>query len=338
MPKSREIHLLARPEGMPTEDQFAVVETAVPDAADGEVLVENLYMSVDPAMRPRLSNGYALNEPMMGGAIGRVVQSNTPDLAVDDIVSNAFGFREYFVSTPRGLNKLEPEPGLPLTVHMHVLGGTGFTAYGGLLHTAQLKEGDKVFVSTAAGAVGSVAAQVAKLRGCFVIGSTGSAEKVAWLRDEVGLDAVINYKEVPIRKALKAAAPEGIDVYFDNVGGDHLDAALASMNTLGRIAVCGMISGYNEPGARTAVRNLANIIYGRINIRGFVVSDFTHLRADFRREMVEWLRTGHLKYQETILDGIEAAPRALIGLMQGLNIGKMLVKLSDADNTAVTGH
>jgi hypothetical protein len=329
MPKSREVHLVARPDGLPTEQEFQLVETDVPDAADGEVLVENLYMSVDPAMRPRLSVGYELNEPLAGGAVGRVVQSRSPGFDVGDLVTNRLGFREYFVSGPEGLSRLEVVDGLPLTAHLHVLGGTGFTAYGGLLKIGQLKPEDKVFVSTAAGAVGSVAAQIAKIKGCWVVGSAGSAEKARWLAEDAGLDAVIDYKATPIRRALHQAAPGGIDVYFDNVGGDHLDAALACMNTLGRVAVCGMISGYNEPGARTVVRNLANIIYGRITLRGFTVADFPELRENFITDMTGWLREGRIQYQETILEGIEAAPRALIGLFAGLNNGKMLVKLQD---------
>jgi hypothetical protein len=329
MPKSREVHLVARPDGLPTEQEFELVETDVPDAADGEVLVENLYMSVDPAMRPRLSVGYELNEPLAGGAVGRVVQSRSPGFDVGDLVTNRLGFREYFVSGPEGLSRLEVVDGLPLTAHLHVLGGTGFTAYGGLLKIGQLKPEDKVFVSTAAGAVGSVAAQIAKIKGCWVVGSAGSAEKARWLAEDAGLDAVIDYKATPIRRALHQAAPGGIDVYFDNVGGDHLDAALACMNTLGRVAVCGMISGYNEPGARTVVRNLANIIYGRITLRGFTVADFPELRENFITDMTGWLREGRIQYQETILEGIEAAPRALIGLFAGLNNGKMLVKLQD---------
>jgi NADPH-dependent curcumin reductase CurA len=329
MPKSREVHLVARPDGLPTEQEFELVETDVPDASDGEVLVENLYMSVDPAMRPRLSVGQELNEPMAGGAVGRVVQSRVPGFDVGDLVTSRLGFREYFVSGPEGLSKLEVVDGLPLTAHLHVLGGTGFTAYGGLLKIAQLKPEDKVFVSTAAGAVGSVAAQIAKIKGCWVVGSTGSADKARWLAEELGLDAVIDYKATPIRRALHVAAPEGIDVYFDNVGGDHLDAALASMHTLGRVAVCGMISGYNEPGARTMVRNLANIIYGRITLRGFTTADFPELREAFVTDMTGWLREGRIQYQETIREGISAAPRALIGLFEGLNAGKMLVKLGD---------
>jgi NADPH-dependent curcumin reductase CurA len=329
MPKSREVHLVARPDGLPTEKEFELAETDVPDASEGEVLVENLYMSVDPAMRPRLTVGYELNEPMGGGAVGRIVQSRAAGFDVGDLVTNRFGFREYFVSGPEGLSKLEVVDGLPLTVHLHALGGTGFTAYGGLLKIAQLKPEDKVFVSTAAGAVGSIAAQIAKIKGCWVVGSAGSAEKARWLAEDVGLNAVIDYKATPIRRALHEAAPEGIDVYFDNVGGDHLDAALACMNTLGRVAVCGMISGYNEPGARTVVRNLANIIYGRITLRGFTAADFFELRGDFVKDMTGWLREGRIQYQETILEGIDAAPRALIGLFEGLNVGKMLVKLRD---------
>ena len=327
--ESREIQLVARPEGMPKPSDFAMTSVAVGDPGEGEVLVRNLYMSVDPAMRPRLSVGQALNETMGGGALGRVIKSRNPAFAEGDLVNNRFGFREYFLSDGKGLNKLSPDPSLPLTVYMHALGGTGFTAYGGLLHIGALKDGEQVFVSTAGGAVGSVAAQIAKIKGCYVIGSTGSDEKAAWLKDECGLDAVINYKKEPIGKALRAAAPKGVDVYFENVGGDHLDAALACMNSLGRVAVCGMISGYNSAGTRTEVRNLSNIIYGRINLRGFVAPDFMHLYDAFRSDMAGWLKDGQVKYQGTILDGIANAPTAMIGLMNGVNAGKMLVKLAD---------
>jgi len=327
--ESREIHLARRPEGMPKEDEFKLVTRNVAEPGDGQVLVKNLYMSVDPAMRPRLSVGQELNEAMGGGAIGRVEKSRNPAFAEGELVNNRFGFREWFVSDGKGLSKLTPEPDLPLTVHMHVLGGTGFTAYGGLLHIGQLKDGEQVFVSTAAGAVGSVAAQIAKIKGCYVVGSTGSDDKVAWLKDEVGLDAAINYKAEPIRQALKAVTPKGLDVYFDNVGGEHLDAALAVMNSLGRVAVCGMISGYNTAGARTTVHNLSNIIYGRINIRGFVAPDFMHLYDQFKSDMAGWLRDGRVKYQETVFEGIDQAPAALIGLLNGVNSGKMLVKLAD---------
>jgi NADPH-dependent curcumin reductase CurA len=327
MPKSREVHLVQRPTGAPKPEDFALVERDVADAADGEVLVEILLMSVDPAMRPRLTAGQALGEAMGGGALGRVVQSKHPDFAVGDLVNSRLGFREFFTSDGKGLTKLTPDPDLPLTVHMHALGGTGFTAYGGLLHIGALKDGEQVFVSTAGGAVGSVAAQIAKLKGCYVVGSTGSDAKAAWLRDEAGLDAVINYKTQPIRNALEEATPKGIDVYFDNVGGDHLEAALRRMNTLGRIPVCGFISGYNS--GHSAVSNLSNIIYARVMLRGFVAPDFMHLYGDFQRDMRAWLKAGKVKYQETLHEGIAEAPAALIGLMAGENAGKMLVRLAE---------
>ncbi|MFL5294759.1 MAG: NADP-dependent oxidoreductase [Phenylobacterium sp.] len=326
MPKSREVHLIQRPTGAPKAEDFTLVERDVADAVDGQVLVQNLLMSVDPAMRPRLTAGQALNEAMGGGALGRVVQSKHPDFAVGELVTNRSGFREYFTSDGKGLTRLTPDPDLPLSVHMHALGGTGFTAYGGLLHIGQLKDGEQVFVSTAAGAVGSVAAQIAKIKGCYVVGSTGSDDKARWLKDEVGLDAVINYKAQPIKQALEEATPKGIDVYFDNVGGDHLEAALRRMNTLGRIPVCGFISGYNS--GHSSVSNLSNIIYSRVMLRGFVAPDFMHLYPDFQRDMRGWLKEGRVKYQETIRDGIEHAAEALIGLMAGENTGKMLVRLA----------
>jgi len=324
--ESREIHLVNRPSGMPREEDFALVSKQVGDPADGEVLVRNLYMSVDPAMRPRLRVGQELDEAMGGGAIGRVVKSRSHAFAEGDLVQNRLGFREYFLSKGKGLAKLAADPSFPLTVYMHALGGTGFTAYGGLLHIGALKDGEEVFVSTAAGAVGSVAAQIAKIKGCRVVGSTGSEEKARWLREDCGLDEVIDYKAQPIREVLEAATPKGIDVYFENVGGDHLEAALRRMNTLGRIAVCGMISGYNANSA--PVSNLFNVIYARVTLRGFVATDFMHLQEQFRADMAAWLREGKIKYRETIFEGVENAPAALIGLLNGVNTGKMLVKLA----------
>ena len=325
--ESQEIHLVNRPRSMPGEEDFALVATTVADPAEGEVLVRNLYMSVDPAMRPRLRAGQELNEAMGGGAIGRVVKSRNAAFAEGDLVNNRQGFRDYFLSSGKGLARLDPDPAVPLSVYMHALGGTGFTAYGGLLHIGALKDGEEVFVSTAGGAVGSVAAQIARIKGCRVVGSTGSDDKARWLRDDCGLDVVINYKTEPLREALEAATPKGIDVYFENVGGAHLEAALRRMNTLGRIPVCGMISGYNDNGV--PVNNLFNIIYARVTLRGFVATDFMHLYDQFRADMAGWLRDGLIKYQETIFEGIERAPAALIGLLNGVNTGKMLVKLAD---------
>jgi NADPH-dependent curcumin reductase CurA len=327
--RSKEVHLLERPQGVPTLAQFGVVETDVPEPAAGELLVENIYMSVDPAMRPRLAGQTPLNEAMPGGAIGRVRQSRHPGYEAGEVVQSMCGFRQYFVSGGKGLAKLDAA-GMPLAAHMSVLGLTGLTAYGGLLATAALKDGESVFVSAAAGAVGSVAAQIAKIKGCYVIGSAGSDDKCRWLKDELRLDAVINYKKAELRTALKAAAPRGIDVYFDNVGGEHLNAALPRMNALGRIAVCGMISAYNNFGAISEpVTTLSNMIYNRLTMKGFVFYEFEPLRAQFLTDMKRWLNEGRMQYRSTILQGIEQAPAALIGLFSGTNTGKMLVQLAD---------
>ena len=337
--QNRFIHLIARPQGVPTIDQFRVVESALPTPHAGEFLVKNLFMSVDPAMRPRLAGQTELNAPIQGGAIGRVVQSNNSQFAVGEYVTSLCGFREYFVSNGankiEAVQKLDPD-GMPLTAYMGVLGVTGLTAYGGLLSTGALKDGERVFVSAAAGAVGSIAAQIAKIKGCYVIGSAGSDEKCAWLKNDLGLDVAINYKTQDLRKALKEAAPNqpgqnnGIDVYFENVGGSHLDAALPRMNPLGRIPVCGMISAYNNFGSISEpVTTLSNMIYNRIRMEGFVVYYFDHLRPQFLHDMKSWIRAGKMKYRETIVSGIEQAPRALIGLFSGENIGKMIVQLAD---------
>jgi hypothetical protein len=265
---------------------------------------------------------------MLGGAIGRVLKSRHPGYAQGDLVESMHGFRQYYVASIEGLSKLDPD-GVPLAAYMSVLGLTGLTAYGGLLVIGAVKQGENVFVSAAAGAVGSIAAQIAKIRGCYVIGSAGSDDKCRWLKDELKLDAVINYKTQELRTALKAAAPRGIDVYFDNVGGEHLNAALPRMNPLGRIAVCGMISAYNNFGAISQpVTTLSNMIYNRLTMRGFVFYEFEPLRAQFLADMKGWLREGLVQYRSTILQGIEQAPAALIGLFNGANTGKMLVQLT----------
>ncbi len=323
---NRQIHLVRRPNGVPVPDDFAVVEVDTPDAMDGQVQVQNLLMSVDPYMRPRLTSDQPLNVAMLGGGIGRVVQSRNPNFKEGVLVRHGAGMQERFISDGKGMQILDPEPALSLSVYMHALGGTGITAYGGLLETGALKDGEQVFVSTAGGAVGSVVAQIAKIKGCYVVGSTGSDDKAAWLRNEVGIDAVINYKTQPLAPALKAATPNGIDVYFENVGGGHLDAALPRMNLRGRIPVCGMISTYN--GGGDGVRNLFNMIYSRIRMEGFVATDFPHLQATFIDDMTGWLKDGRVKYQETILDGFERAPEGLIGLFSGLNSGKMLIRVA----------
>jgi len=326
MTESRQIHLVRRPLGVPVAQDFAVVAVDTPDAGEGEVQLETVLMSVDPYMRPRLDADQPLDAPMLGSGIARVTQSRHARFREGDLVRHGAGMQERFVSDGRGLAPLTPDPDLPLSVYMHALGGTGMTAYGGLLETGALKDGEQVVVSTAGGAVGSVVAQIARLKGCYVVGTTGSDDKAAWLRDVAGLDAVINYKSGPLAEALAAATPKGIDVYFENVGGAHLDAALPRMNVRGRIPVCGMISTYN--GDREGVRNLFSLIYGRVRMEGFVASDFPHLRERFEADMSAWLKAGQIQYQETILDGFERAPEALIGLFEGRNAGKMLVRVS----------
>ena len=326
---SREIHLVARPDSLPTTDQFQIVESEVPDPASDEVLVQNRWMSVDPAMRPRLSNGQQpVNQVISGGALGTIVASRNNRFKEGDVVQHGSGWREYHLSDGTDLQPLEAA-GFPETLYMHVLGTTGFTAWGGMLITGKLQDGENVFVSAAAGAVGSVAAQIAKLKGCYTIGSSGSEEKCDWLRETLGLDVAINYREGVLRKSLKAAAPNGIDVYFDNVGGEHLDAAIPRMNVYGRIPICGMISAYNNFGAiSTGVTTLSNMVYQRITMQGFVVWDFNDRKDEFLDDMRGWLRNGTMRYEETVFDGIEAASDALIGLFTGQNTGKMLVKLA----------
>ncbi|WP_296594997.1 NADP-dependent oxidoreductase [Phenylobacterium sp.] len=327
MTPARQIHLVRRPDGVPVADDFAVVDVDVPDAGDGEVQIQNLLMSVDPYMRPRLTADQPLNVAMIGGGIGRVVQSRNPKFAEGALVRHGAGMQERFISDGKSLQALSPDPALPLSVYMHALGGTGITAYGGLLEVGALKDGEQVFVSTAGGAVGSVVAQIAKIKGCYVVGSTGADDKAAWLKDEAGLDAVINYKVQPLKTALAEAMPKGIDVYFENVGGSHLDAVLPRMNVRGRIPVCGMISTYN--GGGEGVRNLSSLIYSRVRMEGFVASDFPYLQGRFVEDMTGWLKDGRIKYQETILEGFERAPEGLIGLFSGLNSGKMLIRVAD---------
>ena len=325
----REVHLVSHPDGMPTEDNFRVLESAIPEPAEGEILIKNRFMSVDPAMRPPLSNGLQkLNEVMQAGAIGYVVASRHADFKEGDLVQHRLGWREYALSDTKGVSKINAQ-GISETLYLHVLGTTGFTAWGGLLITGELKEAENVFVSAAAGAVGSVAVQIAKIKNCYTIGSAGSDEKCRWLTEDLGLDAAINYREGSLRRQLKDAAPKGIDVYFENVGGEHLDAALPRMNALGRIPVCGMISAYNAAGARsTGVTTLSNMIYNRITMKGFVVYEFEAKREEFLSDMRGWISAGSMQYRETIMEGIENAPKALIGLLKGENIGKMLVRLN----------
>ncbi|MFD5449268.1 NADP-dependent oxidoreductase [Streptomyces sp. NPDC003470] len=330
---NREWHLLSRPVGWPKPEDFSLVEAEVPTPGEGQVLVRNLFLSVDPYMRGRMSAAksyvapFELGKVMQGGAVGEVVASNAEGIAVGDHVLHFFGWREYAAVDAANAVKVDPEAA-PLSTYLGVLGMTGLTAYAGLLRTAAFKEGDAVFVSGAAGAVGSQVGQIAKLKGASrVIGSAGSDEKVKLLVDEYGFDAAFNYKEGPVAEQLRAAAPDGIDVYFDNVGGDHLEAAIGSLNRDGRIAVCGMISVYNNTEPAPGPKNLARLIQTRGRIEGFLVGDHYDLQPQFVQEVGPWVRSGELKYRETVVEGIENNLEAFLGVLRGDNTGKMIVKL-----------
>jgi NADPH-dependent curcumin reductase CurA len=331
--RSREIHLAARPSGEPKPSDFRLVDVEVPDPGPGEVLVRNHWMSVDPYMRGRMNETksyvppFQLDEPLAGGAVGEVTESGAEDVPVGTTVLHQYGWRELALVPAAAVVPVDPDLA-PEQAYLGVLGMPGLTAYVGLLEIAGLRDRDVVFVSGAAGAVGSVAGQIAKLRGHTVIGSAGSPEKVAYLREELGLDAAFDYHAGEVHALLREAAPEGIDVYFDNVGGDHLEAAIGALRNFGRVAMCGAISVYNATEPPPGPRNLSQAVGKRLTLRGFIVSDHLDRMPEFAREVGGWLREGLLSYRETVVEGLEHAPEALIGLLRGENTGKMLVKLA----------
>jgi NADPH-dependent curcumin reductase CurA len=329
----RQIVLVSRPSGWPTEGNFALTEAARPELTDGQVRVRNLFMSVDPYMRGRMNDTksylppFQLGEPLQGGAIGSVIETRSPDLAEGDLVLHMLGWRDEAVLPARHAQKIADVAGLSPSAYLGVLGMPALTAYVGLLDIAALKPGDVVFVSGAAGAVGSMAGQIAKLKGAArVIGSAGSEEKVSWLR-EIGFDAAFNYRAAPVFGQLRDAAPEGIDVYFDNVGGDHLEASLAVLNTYGRVAMCGAIAHYNATELPAGPHNLGLVIGKRLTLRGFIVSDHQDRTAAMVADVSGWLRDGKLFHAETVVDGLDQAPSAFINLLRGHNTGKMIVRL-----------
>ncbi|MFE2427345.1 NADP-dependent oxidoreductase [Streptomyces sp. NPDC059373] len=333
MPKSREWHLVARPHGWPKPEDFALRETEVGEPGPGRLLVRNEYVSVDPYMRGRMNaaKSYAapfdLDRPMQGGAVGEVVASNAEGFAPGDHVLHFDGWREFALVNAKSTVKVDPSLA-PLSTYLGVLGMTGLTAYAGLLRVAAFKEGEAVFVSGAAGAVGSQVGQIAKLKGASrVIGSAGSDEKVKLLVEEYGFDAAFNYKKGPVAEQLAAAAPDGIDVYFDNVGGEHLEAAIGALNLRGRIAICGLIAQYNATEPTPGPRNMAKVLQNRLRIEGFLVGDQYDLQPQFVQEVGGWLAEGKLHYRETVVEGIENNLEAFFGLLRGENTGKMLVKL-----------
>ena len=329
---SREIRLASRPSGIPTLANFARVQTELEPPRDQEVLVRNLFMSVDPYMRGRMNDGksyappFELGKPLQGGAVGEVIESRSAEFKPGDAVISEFGWRECFIASPKDL-RLVSRAVQPLSAYLGVLGMTGMTAWVGL-NLVDVKAGDVVFISGAAGAVGSVAGQLAKLRGCRVIGSTGSTAKVAFLREQCGFDIAFNYRVGPVLDQLNLEAPDGIDVYFDNVGGEALEAALAALRAHGRIIACGGISGYNRKSPQPGPSNLFNVITKRLTMKGMIVRDWLARQGDFEREVGGYFQAGKLKNKETVVEGIERAPSAFIGLFQGKNVGKMVVKLA----------
>ena len=329
----REIRLKSRPSGLPTHDNFELASVELRDPGPDEVQVQNLWMTVDPYMRGRMNDvqsysaPFALGKVMDGGAVGRVIASNDPGFKAGDLVQSGFGWREGFTASAKAVQKLDTR-GLPPQTFLGAAGMPGLTAYVGLLKIAALKDGDVVFVSGGAGAVGSMVCQIAKAKGHKVIASAGGAQKVAFLK-EIGVDHVIDYKaQKDLTAAILAGAPDGIDVYFDNVGGPHLEAALATARLFARFAICGMISIYNATKPEPGPSNLAQLIGKNIRMEGFIVSHHFDMMPAFLDDLAGWVRDGKVTWKETVVEGIEKAPDAFIGLFKGENLGKMLVKLA----------
>jgi len=330
---STQTQLVTRPVGWPTAADFRTVQVTLPDLAAGQVRVANEFVSVDPYMRGRMNDAksyaapYALGETMTGGAVGRVVESTSDTIAVGDVVVHQYGWRDLVQQDAGGFRVVSEIPGVPLSAYLGVLGMTALTAYVGLLDVAGLTEGDTVFVSGAAGAVGSMVGQIARLKGAKrVIGSAGSPEKVALLTEKYGFDAGFNYKDGAIADQLAASAPEGVDVYFDNVGGEHLEAAIGALNDGGRAALCGAISVYNNTEAAAGPRNMANIIGRGLTLKGFIVGNYVQHFPAFSADMAGWLANGDVVFDETVVDGIDNTVEAFLGLMRGENTGKMIVR------------
>jgi hypothetical protein len=331
---TREIHLASRPRGWPGPDDFAYLTTELPDLGDGQLLVLNVFMSVDPYMRPKMNDvksytpPYEVGKALYGAAIGQVIESRMDGYAPGDLVLHGFGWREHAVIDASTARRLDDIPGVGVSHYLGALGSTGLTAYVGLFDTAGFKPGDTVFVSGAAGAVGSMTGQFARLRGAKrVIGSAGSAAKVDHLTSKLGFDAAFNYRDGHLYRQLAQLAPDGIDVYFDNVGGEHLEAAIGLLNDHGRAALCGSVSGYNDTELPPGPKNMAQIVTKRLSLRGFIVLDHYDRYPAMIREVSAWLANGDLVADETIVDGgLDSAVDAFLGLLRGENTGKMVVR------------
>jgi NADPH-dependent curcumin reductase CurA len=338
---SHEIRLKQRSPGMPTESNFELVKVNVPDPKDGEFLVRNIWMSVDPYMRGRMKEtksyipSFQLGKPLEGGCVGQIIKSKNNQFRVGEYVLGNFGWRDYWLyNGSKDVRKIDPKTA-PIQWYLGILGMTGLTAYVGLLNIAELNgnsdNNSTIFVSAASGAVGSIACQIAKIKGCRVVGSVGSQEKVKWLLDQAGIDYAFNYKEVGgennISSELRKSCPDGIDIYFDNVGGKHLEAAIDNMKVFGRIVLCGMISQYNLSSFPAGPSNLFLAITNRLKLQGFIVRDHYNMLSQFYVDMSKWISEGKIKWNETVFEGLENAPKAFLALFKGENTGKMLVKI-----------
>jgi len=334
---NRQFRLAKRPEGKPDHDTFDLVETDVPEPGPGEVLVRTRYLSVDPYMRDRMSAGesyadpWAVGDPLRAGAVGEVVESNGAEFEPGDIVVGNLQWADYATAPGTELSEVDPELA-PVSTSLGVLGMPGRTAYFGTTEVAEPGAGDTFVVTGAAGAVGSVAGQTANLSGARVVGFAGSDEKVECLEDELGFDAAINYEATDdYRGALDEAAPEGVDAYFDNVGGPITDAVFTKLNVDARVAVCGQISLYNATERPTGPRKLPGLVSTRAKVEGFLVRDFAPRYSEATKQLGQWVASGDIQYRETVTEGLENAPDGFLGLFEGENIGKQLVKVSDAD-------
>jgi len=332
---AREIRLRSRPSGLPGPEHFELAERGLPAPADGQLLVRTLWMSVDPYMRGRMVDRpsyiapFQVGEALEGAAIGVVEQSADHGFKPGDLVSHFAGWRDRAVINASTATKIDAAAA-PAAAWLGPLGIPGFTAYVGLGRIAALKAGETVFVSAGAGAVGSMAVQIARIKGARVIASVGSEEKARWVREELGADAVINYRTAgDLTRALAEAAPGGIDVYFDNVGSEHLEAALVAAKTFARFAICGMIAQYNDETPPPGPRYLPAIVVKSLTLQGYIVLNHFDLLADFTRDMTRWIAEGRIKWRDTVVEGLENAPQAFVGLFSGQNVGKMLVKIAD---------
>lgn len=332
--KNRQIVLASRPKGMPSKENFRFVEGPVPTPGQGEFLVRTAYVSVDPYMRGRMNDAksyvppFPLEKVIVGGVIGRVVASRHPDFHEGDIVTGRLGWQDYSISNGEGVHKVSPAAA-PVTTALGILGMPGLTAYFGLLEIGQPKPGETVVVSGAAGAVGTVVGQIAKLKGCRVVGIAGSEEKIAYLTNELGFDAAINYKSDNLRQVVKDACPNGVDVYFDNVGGTITDVVMTQLNYQARIVICGQIALYNLEKPDVGPRILSQLLINSAMMKGFIVSDFKDKTREGLAQLTTWLQEGKLRYRENIVEGFENIPEAFLGLFRGENIGKQLVKIAD---------